>query len=342
MWPCMGLKNCDDKRVGIAVSDDENGRQDVTDAVRCAEAVEGVLRQAVPHVEIFKVNRDILDRPDAAELFIRKKWTEIYNLFEGFSSDASAEIVFAELLEKLNIPFTGNSSNALRNCLNKSEVKKILSDAGITVPRGIFIQKKSDKNAFLKENLAPPFFVKPCFEDASVGIDAHSFITDTDAAWDCIMDKLKNFPRGVIVEEFIPGNEYNVGLFRASAREIIGISVVEYTLYPRFLPFVTYAAKWDADSLEYKTIIPRVCAVSELGKKRKDALVKLAVESCEVLGCNGYARVDIRQKGEGFYVIDVNPNPDLNVDSGFTRQAFSRGYSYGDMIMKIFSSGISH
>jgi D-alanine-D-alanine ligase len=174
----MGLKNCYDKKVGIAVAYEPGGRQDITDAFRCAQAIEKVLQQAKIPVEIFKITKDMLRNISTLETIISEKWLTLYNLFEGFGEDAGEEITFAELVEKLNIPFTGNPSYALRNCLNKFIANKLLSEAGIRTPRSFFIQKECDSDILFKEHGFTPFFIKPCFEDASIGIDEHSLITD--------------------------------------------------------------------------------------------------------------------------------------------------------------------
>jgi D-alanine-D-alanine ligase len=49
------------------------------------------------------------------------------------------------------------------------------------------------------------------------------------------------------------------------------------------------------------------------------------------LGCRDYARIDIREKNDMFYVIDVNPNPDFSPDTSSIYAGEVAGMSYGAM-----------
>jgi D-alanine-D-alanine ligase len=49
----------------------------------------------------------------------------------------------------------------------------------------------------------------------------------------------------------------------------------------------------------------------------------------------------MREKDGELFVLDVNPNPDINRDSGFMRQAYAKGYTYEDVIEKILKSAIT-
>jgi hypothetical protein len=55
-----------------------------------------------------------------------------------------------------------------------------------------------------------------------------------------------------------------------------------------------------------------------------------------LLGCRGYARVDMRLDGVGqLNVIEANPNPDISPGAGSVRQAEAAGMTYPQFIEKI-------
>jgi D-alanine-D-alanine ligase len=66
----------------------------------------------------------------------------------------------------------------------------------------------------------------------------------------------------------------------------------------------------------------------------------MAMAAYKAIGCQGYARVDMRQDERGVLnVIEVNPNPDISPVAGTTRQAEAAGMSYQDFIQKIILAG---
>jgi D-alanine-D-alanine ligase len=261
----------------------------------------------------------------------------VVNFFEGFTADPAAEITCAAILEQKHIPFTGNSSAVLSKCLDKEQSKQLLSAAGITVPRGIRIDAGFD--GVLPHDLAFPVFIKPCCEDASVGIDRTSLCTDAAAAIRTLRTKLEAYPKGLLLEEFIDGAEYSVSFFCGTELEMVAFSVIDYAECKTDLAFLTYGSKWDTEDPSYENIRPAVFAdptiplwkeLEEKGRQVKNALQ-----------CNGYFRVDFRSRNGELYVIDVNPNPDLNEDAGFARLAYHRNYTYADILTRIITDARS-
>ena len=98
----------------------------------------------------------------------------------------------------------------------------------------------------------------------------------------------------------------------------------------------SYKAKWNIESLEYKGTVPK-CPV-ELSEDIKFCLEDISIRTYRIMKCKDYARVDIRLDGKGTpYVIDINPNPCIAIDSGFVRSAKVAGLDYDNLINTIVS-----
>lgn len=102
--------------------------------------------------------------------------------------------------------------------------------------------------------------------------------------------------------------------------------------------YMTYGAKWNPDAKEYHVLMPRPDAVQDACLRQR--IESLAAAAGRTLGCRGYFRVDLREHCGEVYVMDVNPNPDINTDSGFMRQAYARGMRYDEMLDKIIKTAI--
>lgn len=323
----------DPGRVLIAVGLERTERPDVLDVLRCTQSVESVFAEkGVPVEKLFVRTEDFPRLERVREVIHSNLPAKVFNLFEGFSGDAGMEISFARMLENLGVPFTGNTSAALGHCLDKESTKRLLAENAIPVPRGIFLK---DLEGCPWSGLEFPLFIKPCFEDGSVGIERDCLVRDEDRLEGILRQKLAEFPRGIILEEFIPGREFNVGFLGTFPYEVLGVSVIDYSRYSSRPPFLHYDSKWDPSCAEYQEILPVL--EEGIAPSLRGRLVEMARRAGEALGCRGYFRVDLRERDGLPYVLDVNPNPDINEDSGFARQGRNRGYSYPEVVERILA-----
>ncbi|HNX90407.1 MAG TPA: ATP-grasp domain-containing protein [Candidatus Omnitrophota bacterium] len=317
-------------KIIITVGEFDVPYNEVPENVKYEKFVQQALSEkGISSETVFLEHKDFDNKENLRNRILNVAPDIVFNLFEGFYDDSSKEPVFAEVLEELKIPYTGNSAHALRTCLNKQRTKDILKENGLPVPQGFVIYSVDDLK---KQSPIFPVFMKPVAEDASLGIDKESLAMDMNALISAAGKKLKAFPAGILAEEFLYGQEFNVGVVGNGEYEVFGVSVIDYSGHED-MPFLTYSSKWDEQSEEYRKTMP----VFEKGidQNIRKNLLEMAAEAGRALKCKGYFRVDFRAKGEKIYIIDVNPNPDISPDAGFAKQAAGRGYSYPDVIKKI-------
>ena len=319
----------------VAYTEEQTDREDMVDILRCRDSVFAALQTMDYGAIPFPVRPDDLaDMTSLASRLLETSPLCVFNLFEGFSFDSLAEIRFCSLLEMIGLPFTGNGSHTLGKCLNKANAKTILMKKGIPVPRGwVALPGKTPFYTGLKG----PFFIKPCQEDGSVGIDASSMVTEEDLE-EVVSRKLLEFPRGIIVEEFLPGYEFNVGILGNDPYEVQSVSMLDYSKWTQRNPFLGYSSKWDPSDLDFQ--MEFVDLGEDFPRLERTRIIDTALKAGRALGCSGYFRVDLREKNGKIYVLEVNPNPDINMDSGLARQCRNRGLTYPEMMKSIIRYGL--
>src|SRR5207247_10120262 len=132
----------------------------------------------------------------------------------------------------------------------------------------------------------------------------------------------------VLVQEYVAGREFNVGVVGSRT---LPISEIDFARMPEGAwPILTYAGKWNAGSADDLGSVP-VCPAA-IPQKLADKLVKLAEAAWRILQGKGYGRVALRVEEQGrAWVLDVNPNPDLNDGAGLSRRAQAAGWDYAEL-----------
>ncbi len=279
----------------------------------------------------------ILNILDNIQIFLRdfekNKPDVIFNLVEIYKDIPRLEASFTGLLELLKVPYTGAPPQALSNCQSKILTKRILSSEGIRTPRYKVI--KLLRKTYL-HGLRYPVIVKPALEDASVGIENESIVTNHKMLKKRIEHVFEVYKQPALLEEYIKGRELNVAVFGDKKPRALPISEIDFSKMPDYLyNIVSFQAKWDPLHEAYHKTIP-VCP-AKLPQKIREEAKQTAIKCFKIMGCRDYARVDMRYSKENrkLYVLEVNPNPDLQEDAGFMRSAKQAGYSYNKALKRI-------
>lgn len=217
----------------------------------------------------------------------------VFNLFEGFCGRPETEALLPEILSELGIPCTGCPGKTLRLALEKARVKVLLKAAGIPTPDFQLL----DHNMLHMFHLRYPCIVNPCSEDASHGLTEKSVVTDFASLKKQVKLVAESYGGGALVEEFVDGCEFNATVLCGSQCTVLPVSEINYSLPPGMPRILTFAAKWEADSLYFQGTRAVCPAEIEAGLQKR--IEKTVREAFQLLGGQGYARVDIRMDKEG-------------------------------------------
>lgn len=255
----------------------------------------------------------------------------VFNLFEGFGGQPRTEADLADMLAATGVPFTGCPAIALRQALDKAGTNTILRDKGITTPASQLL----DGRNLADFRLNFPCIIKPPAEDASHGLSEKSVVYDMASLRRQLDDFSRDYGGQALVEEFIAGWEFNVTVMGGGDDcAALPITEIAYTLPSGKPNILTYAAKWQPESLYYKNT--RVICPAKITPQLWKQIERMAAAAFKLLDCRGYARVDMRMDGEGrLYVIEINPNPDISPSAGAACQAKAAGMTYIQFIQRI-------
>jgi len=277
-----------------------------------------------------------LNIKDNIELLLKNLRDEkpdvIFNFVEIYKDNPRLEMNIVGLYELMGIPYTGAPAMGLANCQNKILAKRLLSSAGIRIPHFFIVYAKTTRYT---HKLKYPLLVKPAFEDASVGIENESIVSNSKQLQKRVEHVLKQFHQPALVEEFIEGRELNVAVMGDKKLRVLPISEIDFSSMPDHLHnIVSFQAKWDPHHESYHKTIP-ICPAQlpiNIEKKAKE----LAFKAFKVMGCRDYSRVDMRlSKDNKLFVLEVNPNPDITEGAGFMRSAQKSGLTYAQALKRI-------
>ena len=311
------------------VLEDDPGREAREDVLKVAAAMRLALETSGHVIETIAVEHDLFSIHDA---FSKRRPDLVVNLCESLAADSRGEMLVPAMLDLLAVPYTGSTALSLALALHKNKAKEILAARGVPTPAFCVVEHVED---LPRVQLPFPLIVKPSREDASVGIDFDSVVTDKKGLGRAVTRVLRTFHQPALVEEFIDGREVYVPLLGNAPRSPLPLTEIRFggatfSCQPRVL---SYAAKWNTESAECEDSPSHPAQLSEELEAR---CVSVAMAAFEALECRDYGRVDLRVNAAGEpLVIDINPNCDLHPHAGFARAAEAAGISYSDLAMHL-------
>lgn len=251
----------------------------------------------------------------------------VFNLFEGFDGHPGTEAEVARIMEDLGICFTGSPSSAIALAQNKALAKQTMRASGIPTADYQVLTPKTVS----RFRLHFPCMTKPLDEDASHGISADSVVNDRQSLERQVKALHRDYGCATLVEEFLDGREFNATVVGVDMLRVLPPSEIVYALAPGLPRILTYLAKWETEAEYYKGT--QVECPADIDMALAEEINNLAISAFRAMGCRGYARADMRQNSAGqLMVLEVNPNPDISLHAGMSRQIVVAGLSYAEFI----------
>lgn len=227
------------------------------------------------------------------------------------------------MLEMLGIPYVGSGPEAHSVVQDKVMTKIVLQKNNIPTP-GFWVFSTSEDKF---DDLIFPVIVKPKMESTSMGMEVVDNWNDLRKA---VAKQIEKFSQDILVEQFIPGREFAVGLLGNGS-------------HIEILPIVEIDLKGDPNKIQTiddkkSTPLDKICP-AKLTEQQEKEIKKISLESFKKLGLNDFARVDLRMDKNGnVYILELNSMASLGVTGSYVHAAKSAGYSYDSLINKILDT----
>jgi len=242
----------------------------------------------------------------------------VFNMAYGIQGESRYTHI-PSMLEMLGIPYIGSGPQGHALALDKVMTKILLQKYNIPTPNfWVFSDPFDDLEA-----VQFPAIVKPKMEAVSFGL---SIVYDINELKEAIASIIKEFNQPALVEQFIRGREFAVGLLGNNPIESFPVLEIDLENNPDAI-----------QTTENKSFNPRrkICPANLPEIKSKE-LVRLSVEVFKVLQLRDFARVDIRMdENDNIFIIEVNSMASLGETSSYTCAALKAGYDFKGLVNKI-------
>ena len=258
-----------------------------------------------------------------------RRWDLVFNIAEGVHG-LGREAQVPALLDAWNIPYTFSGPELLALTLHKGWTNAVVRSHGVLTADFVIVR---DEDEIDRVSLPFPLFVKPVAEGSSKGVTSHSLVHDQAELGVICRDLLAQFGQPALVETYLPGREFTVGLLGSGRMaEVIGVMEVLGTKTADAKAY-TYANKQ-----QWRTRVRYDLATGIVAKEVAD----VARSAWQALGCLDAGRVDVRLDNQGMArCIEVNPLAGLNPESSdLPILARMVGMDYGQLVGKIMESAL--
>jgi D-alanine-D-alanine ligase len=286
-------------------------------SLRSGARVEDALQRLGHEVAAIDVAADLIERLEAARPDVA---------FLALHGRGGEDGTVQELLDITGIPYTGSGVLACMRSVDKVLVKHLLVEAGMPTPDFFAFSETAFKELgaadalpAIEERLEFPIVVKPAAQGSALGVKFARTAQDVPAA----LVAAFSYDSRVLLERYVDGRDVAVSVLDGRP-----LPVVEAV--PREEDFYDFESRYEIGRTDF------VCP-ADLSDDLTARTHELAVATYELLGCRGFARVDLmieEATGEP-QVLEVNAIPGLTETSLLPMAAEAAGIGFDDLIARI-------
>ena len=238
-----------------------------------------------------------------------------------------------ELLEVVGIPHTGSGISACIRASDKVLAKHAMRDRGIPTP-DFYAFNETALGALgaaqalpaIEDRLEFPIVVKPARQGSALGIKFARTAADVPTA----LVAAFSYDRKVLLERYVAGRELAVSILEQDGTPVV-LPIVEAV--PEQEDFYDFEARYEIGRTRF------VCP-AELDDAVASRAGEIALETYALLGCSGFARVDLMLETATteLYVLEANPIPGLTETSLLPLAAEAGGISFDELVERVLAA----
>ncbi len=285
---------------------------DLGDVFASAESI-GITESTIPEQapDLAKVKAS---RADKSDCFFGPNVLQICRksdiVFMGLHGENGENGKVQATFDLFGIKYTGSDYLSSAIAMNKGMAKQFFEAANIPTPKGIALKKENRTDDVNKLGIELPCVVKPCSGGSSIGV---TIARDT-AQFKEALDEAFQWEDELVIEEYIEGREFSVGVLEGKALPIIEIAPIE--------GFYDYKNKYKAGSAV------ETCP-AELPAEVTTQMQRYAEQVAEVIGLNTYSRSDFLLREDGrMYCLEANTLPGMTPTSLLPQEAAVTGMDF--------------
>ncbi len=215
------------------------------------------------------------------------------------------------------IRYTGTGALGSGIAMDKGITKQIFSAGGIPMPRGVMLWRGEDDHCLADHEMGFPVVVKPCSGGSSIGVS----IALDQADYEKALEDAFAWEDKIIVEDYIKGREFSVGVIDGEALPVIEIAPLK--------GFYDYRNKYEPGSAV------ETCP-ADLPVEKSREMQEYAKKGHRLLALKAYSRLDFMMGEDGrIYCLEANTLPGMTPTSLLPQEAAALGMSFPELCERL-------
>ena len=307
--------------VFMGYSDKEEDLTGIFDRAEAVSVKVAAIPETAPDLEKVKAQRK-----DQSDNFFGPNVIELCRMadivFMALHGENGENGKIQAAFDLFGIRYTGTGYLGSALAMNKGMAKQLFLENGIPTPRGTSLKRGEDAAKIETCGIHFPCVVKPCSGGSSIGVS----IVHDKAEYEQALKEAFRWENELVIEEYVKGREFSVGVIDFQALPIIEIAPVE--------GFYDYKNKYKAGS----TV--ETCP-AELSEQITKEMQGYAEKVAEVLGLNTYSRTDFLLDEEGrIFCLEANTLPGMTPTSLLPQEAKMTGVDFNQLCEKLIESSM--